>query len=521
MKKSIILIATLLLQLYVQADTWDGSASDKSWYDQTKTEFYISNAAQLKGLADLVNEDSITFEDKTIFLKNDIDLSNNLWVPIGFGVGMNKGDRPFKGVFDGLEHHINNLFIDNSLLSFYPSLFIGLFGLLYDGTIKNLRLQGVININQGYCYGIGGLLARGLGESKINNIYCKTIITVKKLESNCSIGNTAGLVQTMSNIRSEGEIHLPVISQAHYGGIVGLAEGDLNECYSNVNIYYNDDRKVHLTTNCFGGIAGEARNITNSIFTGRFEIYDKAKNVVSGGICARASKLNSVISAPSYYYCNTDMPAFKGVIAPPSTSYQTAYYLNAYDTGTTAVGTGVSEDYLKSGAVLSGFDTNIWDFKSGKYPRIKSLIPTYAINAPTEHGSIGYCVIEGGDAKIKINSNAEWDVDKVFVNQMDETSHVNGNLLVFEDIQENKDIFVVYKQTSSGVKNISENDFFCISRSADGFMVSGVQPGKTITVYDMNGMELTRQSSNKKNNFDLPKGFYIVKACGQSKKVSY
>ena len=76
----------------------------------------------------------------------------------------------------------------------------------------------------------------------------------------------------------------------------------------------------------------------------------------------------------------------------------------------------------------------------------------------------------------------------MFVNQMDVTSQMNGSMLVFEDIQENKDIFVVYKQTPSSVRSLQLNEPFDISKTAEGFQVSGIQSGKIIAVYDLNGM---------------------------------
>ncbi len=81
MKKTIFLITVLLLHLQIQADTWNGSASDKSWFDETKSEFHINDAAQLKGLADIVNDGTFSFKGTTIYLENDIDLNNHPWVP--------------------------------------------------------------------------------------------------------------------------------------------------------------------------------------------------------------------------------------------------------------------------------------------------------------------------------------------------------------------------------------------------------------------------------------------------------
>ena len=69
-------------------DNWDGSA-DTSWYTdhKTDTEYHFTTAEQLAGLAQLVNDKtaSVSFEGKTIYLDNDLDLSGCQWTPIGNG----------------------------------------------------------------------------------------------------------------------------------------------------------------------------------------------------------------------------------------------------------------------------------------------------------------------------------------------------------------------------------------------------------------------------------------------------
>ena len=59
-------------------DNWDGTA-DTSWYTSVPdaSEYHISTAEQLAGLAQLVNDKtaSVSFEGKTIYLDNDLDLS--------------------------------------------------------------------------------------------------------------------------------------------------------------------------------------------------------------------------------------------------------------------------------------------------------------------------------------------------------------------------------------------------------------------------------------------------------------
>ena len=82
-------------------DNWDGTA-DISWYTdhETDTEYHFTTAEQLAGLAQLVNDKtaSVSFEGKTIYLDNDLDLSGCQWTPIGNGSNFG---RYFAGTFDG------------------------------------------------------------------------------------------------------------------------------------------------------------------------------------------------------------------------------------------------------------------------------------------------------------------------------------------------------------------------------------------------------------------------------------
>ena len=58
---------------YFSATRWDG-AVDLSWYNGTDTEFTITTARQLAGVAELVNSNTTDFDGKTIRLGADISL---------------------------------------------------------------------------------------------------------------------------------------------------------------------------------------------------------------------------------------------------------------------------------------------------------------------------------------------------------------------------------------------------------------------------------------------------------------
>ncbi|MFU2434249.1 MAG: hypothetical protein ACM678_10325, partial [Clostridiales bacterium] len=74
-------------------DIWDGT-SDTNWYNDNETEFTLTTAEELAGLAALVNKGN-TFENKTVKLGGNINLSGSEWTSIG------SGGQGWKGTFDG------------------------------------------------------------------------------------------------------------------------------------------------------------------------------------------------------------------------------------------------------------------------------------------------------------------------------------------------------------------------------------------------------------------------------------
>ena len=102
--------------------------------------YQIGTAAGLKWFRDKVN--NVTKEADTQIcaeLTEDIDLNGEAWTPIGIGERFHWGIRFYSGTFDGKGHTIKNLSIDNSSV-----LYVGLFGYVYGGTIRNLTVLGSV-----------------------------------------------------------------------------------------------------------------------------------------------------------------------------------------------------------------------------------------------------------------------------------------------------------------------------------------------------------------------------------------
>ena len=197
-------------------DNWDGTA-DTSWYTdhKTDTEYHFTTAEQLAGLAQLVNDKtaSVSFEGKTIYLDNDLDLSGSQWTPIGDG---SNHRRFFAGTFNGQHHKIMNL---NHHYTGNEVVRNGLFGVVSDGgTLKNLLvIDADIASNDGSL--LAGILADWVNGGTVENCY-----TSGKIENNVGSKFVGGLIGQWENSADSSSI-----TDCWFGGSVSC-----NNIYSAV-----------------------------------------------------------------------------------------------------------------------------------------------------------------------------------------------------------------------------------------------------------------------------------------------
>ena len=167
-------------------DAWDGTA-DTSWYvgHEDATEYHIATVEELAGLAQLVNDktSSVSFENKTIYLDNDLDLSDEQWVAIGNG---DNNRQHFAGTFDGQYHKIINLYHHYTGDDLTQN---GLFGVISSGgTVKNLMVVDAdIVSNDGSL--VAGILADWVNDGTVENCY-----TSGKIENNNGNKLLGGLI---------------------------------------------------------------------------------------------------------------------------------------------------------------------------------------------------------------------------------------------------------------------------------------------------------------------------------------
>lgn len=142
----------------------------EDFVEESDGTYTIYTAKGWSEFAQMINEGE-TFAGKTIKLGTNIDLKNELQVPIGVQEVLNMNAITFAGTLDGQNHSIKNLKIDNSV-----GRFTGLFAYVQGATFKNLRIASGEVKGTGNMY-VGAFLGYGRGVTLINchNEGCKVI----------------------------------------------------------------------------------------------------------------------------------------------------------------------------------------------------------------------------------------------------------------------------------------------------------------------------------------------------------
>ena len=216
---------------------------------------YISSAEGLTWLSVLVNglhgNDTLFFNEKTISLMADIDLSGYRWFPIA---GLETYYTSFGGIFEGNNHTISNINVEDFR---YGGLF-GAVGRI--ACIRNVHLKGGMISNAEYA---GGLIGISWAREIVN---CSSDVCVKQSTfAGALCGRIEGLnyehTVTMSNCSASGKIY----GGSWNGGLIGSVSGSaiVQNCYS-VGFTYGNV--------CVGGLIGALWHnavVRNCYFAGK------------------------------------------------------------------------------------------------------------------------------------------------------------------------------------------------------------------------------------------------------------
>lgn len=232
--------------------------------------YVIYTAQELAQLATWVNAGNTTYNAACYKLNNDIDLSDygenfnggKGWIPIG------NMDNHFKGIFNGNEYKIINLFSKENCIS-------GLFGRSTGAKILNLGIINVKLISQQITTGVpSGGIASVIFNTLISNCYITGDIDFLS-GANPQVGSFVGLMVNNSKIiNSFSNCILNGFTIAMAGGIVGVIDSIdsiVSNCYSLCSITsYNSG------LGAIGGICG-----------------------INRGSCINNTSLNNCITTPA------------------------------------------------------------------------------------------------------------------------------------------------------------------------------------------------------------------------------
>lgn len=265
---------------------WDGETADVSWYDASESVYTIETPAQFAGFAALVNEGN-NFSGKTVQLGTDIDLNNEAWSPIG------SNGKFFSGTFDGSEHIISNLTAD------CENNYVGLFGYIKDGKIKNLTVH---NVNVSGVAEVGAVVGDGYTGS-VENCHVSGLINVV---GNYHVGGLMGYgYAAVNNCSVIGETGSSVVGTYLEANLEGDAVGGLIG-------YFPEDNKTSVNlvvkgisvfgTRKVGGLIGHigtysdkklenavVENVTVSTNASAEYIQDNSGKIFVGGIFGEAT----------------------------------------------------------------------------------------------------------------------------------------------------------------------------------------------------------------------------------------
>ena len=276
-------------------DKWNGTDS-KEPTEKTSNEIHIYTVAELKWIADRVNNEGNTFEGYTIYLENNLDFGARersgtwentenealKWTAIG-----KQKDIPFKATFEGNNHIIKGVYINDE------TNFNGIFGnssSILNLTVKNSYIKGG---------NASGTVVGALRSGTIEN--CHNINSTVELYDECRgvggvAGQVKGVIKNCTNIggRVVGKKSANGSNQA--GGVVGLLVTGGSQA---INCYNTGD--VTGEGNWVGGVVGTAANIVT-------KCYNKGKVICTQSNTGRGEIIGSMASdatvTNSYYFTN-------------------------------------------------------------------------------------------------------------------------------------------------------------------------------------------------------------------------
>ena len=275
--------------------------------------YEIATAGQLKWFADEVNSGKPELNAR---LTADIDLSGVCsaaapWTPIGDQAN----NQDYRGTFDGQNHKITGLYLENKgSLANVSSYYTALFGLCDGAAIKNVSVYGEAKAITRYVAGIVGR-ACGISTKRTCTIEnCHNYVTLTGEPTNDQIYGHAGVVASAQDTVIRGCSNSADITgyQGYTGGIVAVISygtTTIENCWNTGAILLRGWQHQFRGVGGIVGNASAAVNITNCYNAGAISFYYKTQKIqqAAGGIVGLAGESShaSTITLTNCYATGT------------------------------------------------------------------------------------------------------------------------------------------------------------------------------------------------------------------------
>ena len=275
--------------------------------------YEIATAGQLKWFADEVNSGKPELNAR---LTADIDLSGVCsaaapWTPIGDQAN----NQDYRGTFDGQNHKITGLYLENKgSLANVSSYYTALFGLCDGAAIKNVSVYGEAKAITRYVAGIVGR-ACGISTKRTCTIEnCHNYVTLTGEPTNDQIYGHAGVVASAQDTVIRGCSNNADITgyEGYTGGIVAVTSygtTTIENCWNTGAILLRGWQHQFRGVGGIVGNASAAVNITNCYNAGAISFYYKTQKIqqAAGGIVGLAGESShaSTITLTNCYAAGT------------------------------------------------------------------------------------------------------------------------------------------------------------------------------------------------------------------------
>ncbi len=336
------------------AGTFDGNGHKISGATVTGT-YFASLFGQLTSTATLKN---LTIENANITSSNS-----------------------YAGIVGSLYGTVDNVNVVNlTLTSTSGSYTGGLVGFVQGdatkgvGTVKNCTLSGSISSSAN----VGGIAGQCYGS--ISDCHSSaTVVSLTANSSSVTLGGIAGVTLQLGSSVPAPEIkrcsftgNITALSANTCGGIVGsLNKGTISECWNGGYL------------SAYGAVGGIVYNLTAGTVENCYNagtIYQSSTSSSSaqtGGIIgfygtAEASTkiVKSCLNFGSIFMPNILIAGSNELAGNTNPATVSGFYYDNQVAGLSGMEGGLSTESLTSGTAIDGFDSTVWTFEKGLYPRL-------------------------------------------------------------------------------------------------------------------------------------------------------